>query len=132
MKWKIVLSIMLVMLLVGCSQLSKPTPEDTIQKYGKYLEYGEYELIYDEILDIGSKSTSPETNELLKKIYLELTEEGVGSYNNLQTECEEISNDGKNAKLYCNHKYKNMYGTEMEESVKYNLIKEDDGWKIII
>jgi len=120
---------MLIILLVGCSQTSNP--EDTIQKYGKYLEYGEYELIYDEVLYIESISTR--ADELLRDIYIELMEEvSIGSYNNLQTECEEISNDGKNAKLYCNHKYKNPYGSEMEESVKYNLIKEDDGWKLII
>ncbi len=119
---KTIFVIILIMLLVGCNQ-SKP--QNTIDKFDKYVEYREFGLIYDEILDSEVKNIS--TREMFIEVAKGLF---VNGYINIKSECVEISNDGKNAKLFCNIRYKTVYGVEIEDRISYNLIKEDGSWKL--
>ena len=126
---KRLLLILLLMLLVGCQTNTlgdTSKPKDTIDRYLNYMKYEDYDRVYDEILDNDTKSV------LSKSIFNELYEDNNFDFDNATTECEEIINDGKHAKIYCDIRYINSYGYEKVENLKFNLVKEEGSWKLQI
>lgn len=119
------LFVMALLLTVACSPSS---PSAAAKKYSEYLKSGNYDKFVE---GIAFKDT--ETAETSKVALIAMLEEKAskefdkkGGIKDIEIISEEISEDGKTAKVVL----KQTYGNGDSEEGNYDMVKQDGKWKM--
>ncbi|KAA6336727.1 hypothetical protein EZS27_015131 [termite gut metagenome] len=134
MKKIIYFSLLLITLFTIAACFSETeTPGAAAKKYAEYLVSGDYEKFVDAIAIESDEDQAPEQIKETKDGILSLLKEkGAkaieerGGIESTEVVSETISEDGKTAKVVI----KQTYGNGEVEENDYNMVKEENTWKM--
>ncbi|KAA6349666.1 hypothetical protein EZS27_002904 [termite gut metagenome] len=128
------LSLITLFTIAACFSETE-TPGAAAKKYAEYVVSGDYEKFVDAIaIDLGEDQTPEQVKDAKEGLLSFLKEKGAkaieerGGIESTEVVSETISEDGKTAKVVI----KQTYGNGEVEENDYNMVKEENTWKMTI